>query len=283
VSDVALASLITNPSLPVPHGWTEQSLIELLNSIETNAATAADLKLFLTHFRRFVYTLSLVPERAGIEVLELGAAPYVMTSLLRRFRDARLTLAGYGAGSDSAPHTLKVGVDGETKRFRPDYFNLEKDPFPYAADSFDAVLMCEIIEHLPEDPVHPLTEIRRVLRLGGHLILTTPNVNRLENTAKTLDGENTWDLYSGYGPYGRHNREWTTAEMRSLLSENGYEIEMLFTADVHPDYGTYYAYWDKVAALIHSRRGDLGQYMFVRARVTDKTAPAVRGALYRSL
>ena len=281
-SDRALAPLVANPPLPVPEGWTEEALRELLNSVETNGTPPDEIESFLTHFRRFVYTLSLVPERAGASVLELGAAPYLMTALLRKFRDARLTLSGYGSG-DSGEDTIRFGPGGEAERFTIDFFNLEKDRFPYPEDSFDVALMCEIIEHLPEDPVHPLTELRRVLRPGGHLVLTTPNMARLENVAKLLVGENPSDQYSGYGPYGRHNREWTTEEMRRLLSENGYEVETLFTADVHYDFANFFSYWDKVPRMVRRRRGDLGQYMFVRARVVDKAAPPARGWLYRSL
>lgn len=40
--------------------------------------------------------------------------------------------------------------------------------------SFDTVISCETVEHLP-DPVTALREVRRVLRPGGRLFLTTPN------------------------------------------------------------------------------------------------------------
>lgn len=42
------------------------------------------------------------------------------------------------------------------------------------SSTFDTVISCETIEHLPE-PVSALREIQRVLRPGGRLFLTTPN------------------------------------------------------------------------------------------------------------
>ena len=47
-------------------------------------------------------------------------------------------------------------------------------PLPYADDSFDIVWSSEVIEHLI-DPVTAASEMRRVLRPGGTMVLTTPN------------------------------------------------------------------------------------------------------------
>lgn len=44
----------------------------------------------------------------------------------------------------------------------------------HASRTFDTVISCETIEHLPE-PGRALAELARVLRVGGHLFLTTPN------------------------------------------------------------------------------------------------------------
>jgi SAM-dependent methyltransferase len=46
----------------------------------------------------------------------------------------------------------------------------------YAQDAFDAITLNHVIEHLPE-PIEVLTECRRILRPGGHLVVITPNVN----------------------------------------------------------------------------------------------------------
>jgi len=44
---------------------------------------------------------------------------------------------------------------------------------PFADQSFDLVTMIEVVEHL-ERPVDALTEVRRVLRDGGSVVITTP-------------------------------------------------------------------------------------------------------------
>src|SRR5256714_9964789 len=45
---------------------------------------------------------------------------------------------------------------------------------PHPASSFDTVVSCETVEHVP-DPRRALGELARVLRPGGRLLLTTPN------------------------------------------------------------------------------------------------------------
>lgn len=54
--------------------------------------------------------------------------------------------------------------------------DLESHAFP--GDSFDAVTMNQVIEHV-HDPVSLIRECRRVLRPGGRLVLATPNINSL--------------------------------------------------------------------------------------------------------
>jgi len=51
---------------------------------------------------------------------------------------------------------------------------------PYPAESFDVVLLIEVIEHL-ENHRAAICELARVLKPGGILILTTPNVMRIKS------------------------------------------------------------------------------------------------------
>ena len=48
------------------------------------------------------------------------------------------------------------------------------DPLPFADGSFDTVILVEVIEHVADERA-VLREIARVLRIGGHLLLTTPH------------------------------------------------------------------------------------------------------------
>ena len=127
-----------------------------------------------------------------------------------------------------SPHT---GMLAE-HRMRYDLFNVETDRFPYPDDHFDVILFCEVLEHLTNDPLSALKEIRRVLKPGGKLVLTTPNVACSKNVLKIVQGKNVNDRYSAYGPYGRHNREYTLSEVKAILDVAGFTTANIFTANV---------------------------------------------------
>ena len=61
-----------------------------------------------------------------------------------------------------------------TSAWRPPTANAIR--WPFADDSFDLVTGMEILEHLALDPYFFFSEAARVLKPGGHLLLTTPNV-----------------------------------------------------------------------------------------------------------
>jgi glycosyltransferase involved in cell wall biosynthesis/SAM-dependent methyltransferase len=281
-------NLSHSPPLPLPAGWGEDELRALIGSVRVEDAPDEEMKMYVeADFKRFVYTLGLVPERSGQTVLELGANPYFTTTLLYKFREADLHLANFFSQSDGeGKQSVTIHQTGEIVEYSYKQFNIEEEAFPYRDDFFDVVLFCEIIEHLLSDPVHALLEIRRVLKPGGTLVLTTPNVVRLDNVRKIIGGENIYDPYSGYGAYGRHNREYTQEDLFNLLSINGFSIGTMFTADVNPGHTSSSVPLERIAPLVRNRQTDLGQYIFCQSSVNQATKqlPPVRpNWLYRSM
>ena len=271
--------------LQFPESISEAELRRFVLSTRPVGAPEAEMTRYAAEdFERFVHTWALVRDLTG-DCLELGANPYFTTMLLRRFTPLRLTLANYFGPHVQAP-TLEQPIAFDdagtpsTLALETHHFNVEREPFPFADAAFDVVLFCEIIEHLQHDPLAALCEIHRVLRPSGVLIVTTPNVARLENVARMLAGENVYDPYSGYGAYGRHNREYTLGELQRLLEHAGFAVQSAFTSDVHDNHAGWFVPLAKCRTLLS--RADLGQYLFVRARKAQPPKTKKPAWLYRS-
>ncbi|MBK9087594.1 MAG: class I SAM-dependent methyltransferase [Holophagales bacterium] len=191
-------------------------------------------------FGRFLHTLAVTPRPVNGSILEIGANPYLFHILLRAvFPKADLVGSNFfdhdifSTRIGSARHRLRNVRLDEVLDFDFPTFNVETvHPYPYPAGSFDVVFFCETLEHLVVNPLRVFREIRRILRPGGHLVLTLPNAVRLVNVAAMLAGRNFFDLYQvGNGVHGRHNREFSLAEVRALLERDGYEVVRAETRD----------------------------------------------------
>ncbi|KOU56862.1 SAM-dependent methyltransferase [Streptomyces sp. MMG1533] len=117
---------------------------------------------------------------------------------------------------------------------------LTGDGLPFGTGSADAVLFSEVIEHLV-DPDAALDEIRRVLRPGGHLMLSTPNLAAWYNRALLLAGVqpvfSEVSLRAVHGRPGRevvgHLRLYTARALREFVTAAGFEVVRLEGAPFH--------------------------------------------------
>jgi SAM-dependent methyltransferase len=233
-------------------------------------------------FRRFLYTLSIIPQGKG-DLLEIGANPYFTSMLINKFSDYKLFCTNF-FGDDQPQKSMQYKVDDKGERLAYEYvsYNVERDSLPFGADTFDVVLCCEVIEHLTNDPIKALLNFKTMLKDDGYLILTTPNVARLENVNKMIAGLNIYDPYSGYGPYGRHNREYNKDELYKLFSRLGFDIEQIFSSDVNDNQKRFIGNNSNILNLVDYRKYDLGQYIFIRAKNKGPANAKKPMWLYRS-
>lgn len=95
-------------------------------------------------------------------------------------------------------------------------------PFPDA--SFDVVFCIEVMEHVP-NPFAALTEIRRVLREDGILVISVPNPYHVK--------ELVWNLFRIPDRQG-HIYSWTRQAMTALAGMNGFRLEATRGTYFHP-------------------------------------------------
>ncbi|MGO9249578.1 MAG: class I SAM-dependent methyltransferase [Solirubrobacteraceae bacterium] len=91
-------------------------------------------------------------------------------------------------------------------------------PWPLDDASFDAVWAGETIEHVT-DTIGWLSEIRRVLRPGGRLLLSTPDHGRLRVLWLVLSRR---AFEAHFDPRTDHLRFYTRAGLTRLLDELGF-------------------------------------------------------------
>lgn len=216
----------------------------MCRSIDTELKEA-DRPHARNHLVRYLTTYSLVPRGPGT-LLDIAWSPTYTAAL----RDLK------------AWSIEKVPILA---------FDYEKDPLPFADSSMDGVLLCEVIEHFVCDPVFCLIEINRVVKPGGFLLLSTPNVTSWFAIYRLLAHKHPyrWSVYA-YGHDNAknhiHAREYVPDEIRQLMEASGFEVIKLTTVD----YGISAEY----PKLIEADACERGETIFCLGR--KKSRPVMR-------
>ena len=86
-------------------------------------------------------------------------------------------------------------------------FNLLKTPFK---DAFDVTCMFDVLEHIEDDNL-ALTNVNRMLKKGGKLVLTVPSHMWLWNRDDAIAG---------------HKIRYTKGDLEARLKDNGFDIQV---------------------------------------------------------
>ncbi|HEX7049635.1 MAG TPA: methyltransferase domain-containing protein [Longimicrobiales bacterium] len=155
----------------------------------------------------------LLPAVAGKRCLEIGCATGTSSWLLRRH-------GGEWTSGDFEPEQ----VESARRLLNDDVHLLDTGGgLPFDDDSFDVVVGINFIEHLKDD-LGFLREMTRVLRPGGHLLLTCPDgvSERLGYRLKRLYG-----FTADTGGFGHVRDGYLRHELETLLRTAGLEVERI--------------------------------------------------------
>lgn len=112
-------------------------------------------------------------------ILDVACSAGVITSeVSRSFPDAEL----YGIDNSLLAIEAASEAHNEIEFAVGDAYRL-----PYAPESFDVVVLNNIWEHVP-DPLRLLEGIKRVIKPGGHVIISTPSRYRFRNMVRVCLG-----------------------------------------------------------------------------------------------
>jgi len=113
-----------------------------------------------------------------------------------------------------------------------DGLNLRCAKLPYESGSFDAVIMCEVLEHLNFNPLPILQEINRILKSGGLIYIGMPNQSSLHNRLCLLFGRSIHNAVDDFFQQldkknnmivGLHWREYTMKESLQMINALNFE------------------------------------------------------------
>lgn len=153
---------------------------------------------------------------AGARVLDVGCGPgwFWPGALARLPERLRLVL------SDSSPAMVAAarardGISGQAASL--DVITAEAEALPFEDDSFDAVVSMHMLYHVAE-PQRALAEMRRVLRPGGRVYVTT---NAADNMAEL--GEIVASVFGG-SPADRGGAVFSLNDAERLMDREFDEV-----------------------------------------------------------
>ncbi len=172
-----------------------------------------------------------------------------------------------GEGALSA-RLVRLGFDVRCCDLYPEIFRLSDveikrgdlaGTLPYADEEFDFLTCVEGLEHV-ENPPQAIREFRRLLRPGGQLVVTVPNILNIEERLKwlfngytshfkPLSREALADVrreFGGMEEIALHVNPISYSELRYTLEKYGFEIQRLYRDKPK---SKLWAYWPLVALI----------------------------------
>jgi 2-polyprenyl-3-methyl-5-hydroxy-6-metoxy-1,4-benzoquinol methylase len=162
---------------------------------------------------RFRVVLEALDPGAGEQILEIGCGSGYYTRELVQ-RGAAVTATEFAPSALAQARRYLGESAGEVDLRIEDAQRLS-----FADESFDKVLLSEVIEHVPEPEV-AVAEAARVLRPGGLLVVSTPSRYSPLNLAYSVKRR-----IRGYA-FNEHLHEFTPGSFRQLL-ESKFDVEEL--------------------------------------------------------
>lgn len=157
---------------------------------------------------------ALAAEPAALRLLDVGCSS---GSVLKVARDLGFAVKGVEPAAQAAAAACSSGFD---------VFPGVLQDAHYEDGQFDLVTLFEVIEHL-RNPKELLLEIRRILRPGGLLVLSTGNVDSWTRACQ----KERWQFFDIY-KLGGHVSFFSLASMRHIARETGFDVVRIATKNV---------------------------------------------------
>lgn len=179
----------------------------------------------MAHKRRFVRTIQVILDQIPSgKLLELGTSSLLPLALKTLAPEVQVSVTDFDL-SNPLVWEKEVKIASNIKSCVAYSVDLEKTKLPVPDETFDYVICSEVIEHMEIDPMFMLSEVNRVTKTGGTLILTTPNIVSSHGITKVLMGLEPY-FYMQYhkpGNYHRHNYEYSVHTLAKVIQAAGFD------------------------------------------------------------
>lgn len=205
----------------------KRALNEVIDS--TSGKFKADVQLYYYHF--LLVLKAALPFIVGkqAKILDVGCGAGIMSLVFRKMGHDVSAINYWKKCSSTEADYVEVSLERERLErdgVHTEHVDIAEDRFPFQDGSFDVVLFLDVFEHI-NGPRKPLREIHRILKGGGILILTTPNLATLKNRLYVLSGRSNYAELSDYYYSERffgHIREYTLNEVKQMLAWEGFTV-----------------------------------------------------------
>jgi ubiquinone/menaquinone biosynthesis C-methylase UbiE len=178
----------------------------------------------IVHARRMARTIQTIDENeVSGKLLEVGTSHFIPLALKELNIPVEITVTDFDMDKEPSGK-MTCSLNGKSTEVDVVRVNIEEQLLPFPDDTFDAVVLCEVIEHMEVDPMFMLSEINRVTKQGGKLFLTTPNATSTRSIHKILNGIEPY-FYMQYRhnrSLYRHNYEYSVPTLKSVLHAAGF-------------------------------------------------------------
>ena len=214
--------------------------IDILNLGDTQGEYVYISQQRNAYIRTVKDVANLFPEKKGKRILEIGSYLGVVSISLKKL--------GFDVSAYDIPefHLSKKLRDLYQKNgivFSGG--NLRNKSLPYENNYFDAVIICETLEHLNFNPLPIIHEINRIIKPEGLLYIAMPNIARINNRVKLIMGKSIHNPIEDFFRQmdkkenmlvGLHWREYSLAETVKIINAMGFENQKAYFFD-KTDYG----------------------------------------------
>lgn len=168
----------------------------------------------------------------GRRVGEIGPAYGAQLLCLR-------TVYDYQVHAFELPENIPIYCGGlQTAGIRVDGWDLYESAPQHARRDFDLLICSEVVEHLYVALPVLVENMRPALRVGGRLLLSTPNLYRLSNISRIFSGNNICEAHPSIGhkraglvtDAREHPREYTCKEIENAFARSHWRLLRLWTA-----------------------------------------------------